>query len=277
MGLPAFCDARVEFVVLAWNSEAVIGSCVDSVLALECACLDLWVVDNGSTDATPRILAEVAARDQRLHVITEPTNLGTTVSRNKALRRVSGDSDYVCVLDSDTVVCQRAFDTMADALRSDPSLGVVGPEMVSSSGKVQLSGRSLPTLAIKLGKVFPVARVAKWAAEAERPHAPILGGLQDVGYLLSACWFMPRSSLERVGLLDERIFYAPEDVDWCLRCHKAGLRVTLCHRACISHEYQRLSHKKMLSRINFEHVKGLIYYFIKHRYLFHSPSYNGLS
>lgn len=276
MRLPAFRDARVEFVVLAWNSEAVIGPCIESVLALECARLNLWVVDNGSTDATPRILAEVAARDQRLHVITELTNLGTTVSRNKALRRISGDSDYVCVLDSDTVVCQRAFDIMADALRSDPSLGVVGPEMANSSGRVQLSGRGLPTFAIKLGKICPVGRAAEWAAEAERPHAPVLNGLQDVGYLLSACWLMPRLSLERVGLLDERIFYAPEDVDWCLRCHKVGLRVALCHRARITHEYQRLSHKKMLSWVNLEHLRGLAHYFFKHRYLFCPPDFDRL-
>lgn len=275
--LPAFRDARVEFVVLAWNSEAVIGSCVESVLALRCARLDLWVVDNGSTDATPAILAAASARDPRLHVMAEPRNLGTTVSRNKALRRVAPDADYVCVLDSDTVVNQAAFDAMAEALRSDPSLGVVGPEMASSSGEMQLSGRALPTLAIKLGKACPLGRVAERAAAAERPSAAVSGvGLQDVGYLLSACWLMPRTSLERVGLLDEAIFYAPEDVDWCLRCHEAGLRVVLCHRARIAHEYQRLSHRRFVSRTNLEHLKGLAHYFAKHRYLFRAPRFDGL-
>lgn len=268
MALPLFRDARAAFVVLAWNSEAVIGPCVESVLALECARLDLWVVDNGSSDATPEILASVAARDPRLRVITEPRNLGTTVSRNEALRRVAPDTDYVCVLDSDTVVNQAAFDTMAAALASDPAIGVVGPTMASLSGEVQLSGRGLPTLGIKLGKACPFGRVAELAAEKERPRSPIVDGLQDVGYLLSACWLMPMSSLGSVGLLDEAIFYAPEDVDWCLRCHESGLRVVRCHDAHIIHEYQRLSHKKLFSKMNFEHVRGLIHYFIKHKYLF---------
>ena len=270
-GRPPFRDARVAFVVLAWNSEAVIGACVESVLGLECSRLDLWVVDNGSTDTTPRILADAAARDPRLHVITEGRNLGTTVSRNEALRRVGPDVDYVCILDSDTVVNQAAFETMAAALASDDSVGVVGPTMADSAGEVQLSGRALPTLGIKLGKACPIGGFARRASEAEVPHAPIRGGLQDVGYLLSACWLMPRATLGAVGLLDEKIFYAPEDVDWCLRCHEEGLRVVRCHDARIVHEYQRLSHRRLFSRTNVEHLKGLAHYFIKHRYLLRAP------
>lgn len=276
MNRPPFREAKVAFVVLAWNSEAVISPCVESVLALECARLDLWVVDNGSTDDTPGILAGIAMRDPRLHIITEVRNLGTTVSRNEALRMVPQDVDYVCVLDSDTSVNQEAFDFMAATLVSNPTIGVVGPTMADSAGNVQLSGRALPTLGIKLGKACPLGRAAERAAEAERPSAPIVGGLQDVGYLLSACWLMPRVSLECVGLLDERIFYAPEDVDWCLRCHKAGLRVVRCYGAHIVHEYQRLSHKRLLSRTNVEHLKGLAHYFVKHRYLLRAPRFDGL-
>ena len=267
---PSFKDSKSAFVIIAWNSEAYIEKCVLSVLALECRELDVWVVDNGSTDGTPNILAGAVVDDSRLHVVTEKTNLGTTRSRNIPLSAISRDTDYVCVLDSDTVVNQAAFDRMAEALE-DETIGVVGPTMANSRGKAQLSGRMFPTVGIKLGKACPLGNCSERAAEAERPQTPVLDGLQDVGYLLSACWFMPCSSLEAVGYLDEKIFYAPEDVDWCLRCHKAGLRVVRCHDAHIVHEYQRLSHKKLLSKTNFEHVKGLAYYFMKHRYLLKAP------
>lgn len=269
--LPAFRDSNTAFVILTWNSEAYVEDCLQSVLGLSCARLDVWVVDNGSTDGTPGILAAIVADDARLHPLYEETNLGTTVSRNKVLRSLPADTDYVCVLDSDTVVNQDAFEMMANALRSDTGKGVVGPTMASSSGKIQLSGRNLPTLGIKLGKAFPLGNIAERAAEAEVPETPIVDGFQDVGYLLSACWFMPRTSLDRVGLLDEEIFYAPEDVDWCLRCHKVGLRVVRVHSARIVHEYQRLSHKKSFSKTNIEHVKGLAHYFRKHGYLLHAP------
>lgn len=265
--LSAFRDSNTAFVILTWNSEAYVEDCLRSVLGLSCARLDVWVVDNGSTDGTPDMLAAIAAGDARLHPLYEESNLGTTVSRNKALRSLPADTDYVCVLDSDTVVNQDAFEMLANVLRSDRGIGVVGPTMASSSGEIQLSGRNLPTLGIKLGKAFPFGSVAERAAEAEVPRAPIEDGLQDVGYLLSACWLMPHTSLDRVGLLDEEIFYAPEDVDWCLRCHKAGLRVVRVHGARIVHEYQRLSHKRLFSKTNIEHVRGLAHYFRKYGHL----------
>lgn len=264
-------QSRISFVILTWNSERYIEKCLSSVLALGDLCLEVHVVDNGSTDGTAEVLRRIASSDDRLRVKWLGGNRGTTVSRNMALREVSGRATHVCVLDSDTVVNRVAFESMLDALSSHPEVGVVGPEMSSSSGEVQLSGRNLPSLGLKLRKAWPFGGVALRAAGEERPLSPLTDGLQDVGYLLSACWLMPVSSLERVGLLDEAIFYAPEDVDWCLRCHEAGLRVCFCPEARITHEYQRLSHKKLLSRTNYEHVKGLFHYFRKHGYLFRAP------
>ena len=145
--------------------------------------------------------------------------------------------------------------------------------MVNSAGEEQLSGRNLPTVSLKLRKACPFGNVAERAAAEEIPSTPVVDGLQDVGYLLSACWLMPRESLDAVGLFDEKIFYAPEDVEWCHRCHDAGLRVSLCHRANIIHEYQRISHKRLVSRMNLEHIRGLLYYFRKYHYLFRQPRF----
>ena len=268
---------RISFVILTWNSARYVERCLDSVLGIGDYCSEVFVVDNGSTDGTVELLRSLAAVDSRLNVVELDVNRGTTVSRNIALRKVSPKATHICILDSDTIVNRRAFDEMVFCLNTDPSIGVIGPAMVDASGKVQLSGRNLPTLGIKLGKAFPFGSFSARAAAAERP-ATVSGsdGLQDVGYLLSACWFMPRLTLERVGFLDERIFYAPEDVDWCLRCHRAGLRVCFCPGALIVHEYQRLSHKRLLSKTNVEHLKGLAYYFWKHRYLARAPRIEGL-
>ena len=96
-------------------------------------------------------------------------------------------------------------------------------------------------------------------------------GTVRVGYLLSACWVMRTEIFEKVGLFDEKIFYAPEDVEFCIRCLKAEYNNLYCYDADIVHEWQRLSRKKMFSKHNFEHIKGLFYMFAKHRYLFRIP------
>lgn len=264
-------DVRISFVILTWNSRSCVSRCLESVLGLGDVCLEVHVEDNGSTDGTIEELARFGSADSRVRLELLGSNLGTTIPRNRAICRMSPEATHACVLDSDTVVNKEAFRLMIETLRQDPSIGVVGPMMASSSGEMQLSGRSLPTLGIKLGKACPFDRLSGKAHEAEVPKSPIVNGLQDVGYLLSACWLMPKSTIGTVGLLDEEIFYAPEDVDWCLRCHKAGLRVVLVRDAYIVHEYQRISRRKLVSKTNFEHIKGLAHYFRKHGYLFRAP------
>lgn len=261
----------VAFIILTWNSEGYVRPCVESVLGLGELCQVTYVVDNGSTDGTLAALSELAASDSRLRVLPQGRNLGTTVSRNIAIREVLAMRErpgYVCVLDSDTVANARAIGGVLDALERDPSIGVAGPTLASADGAVQLSGRNLPTLGIKLRKACPARSVQARGDAMEVPSAPVRGGVQDVGYLISACWVSPTWAWERVGQLDEAIFYAPEDVDWCVRCHEAGLRVVRVHGEAITHHYQRISKRRLISRMNREHVKGLVYYFRKHRYLF---------
>ncbi len=278
MERPSFSDARVAFIILTWNSEKFIRACLDSVLSLMCRELDVYVEENGSTDGTREILERYSSMYPNVHVLYRANNAGTTAPRNHALRCAIARTDYICILDSDTVVNQTAFEVMANALAEHRSLGVVGPSMVNSAGSKQLSGRNLPTFTIKLAKVIPIGVVRRWAENAEVPSSVPLRGIQKVGYLLSACWLVPSSVFAETGLFDENIFYAPEDVDWCLRCWKAGYQVAFVPGARIIHEYQRLSHKKLLSHTNLEHIKGLAYYYRKHRYLLHAPElldYNG--
>ena len=264
---PSACDV-VGFVVLTWNSRAYVDSCIRSILGISSRPVELYVVDNGSSDGTVDALRSWARRDPRVWLHEAPRNLGTTVSRNIALKALSEDVGYVCVLDSDTVVNEAAIEALIALVDSDPLIGIAGPTMQNSSGAVQLSGRNLPTLGIKLRKACPIASVSDKGDRMELPSSPVTNGTQDVGYLLSACWLMKRDTLEKVGLLDERIFYAPEDVDYCIRARQAGYRVVRCFGATIMHEYQRISRKRLLSKVNLEHVKGLAYFFKKHGYLF---------
>ena len=260
----------VAFVILSWNSQHYISNCLDAVLCCNSITPLVLVVDNGSTDETPAILQQYEVDHSEIICTFLPENFGTTVSRNLALKNLPSDVNYVCILDSDTVINDQALATMIQVLEQNPDIGIVGPTMMNSAGATQLSGRNLPSLGIKLRKAAPLKGLQDEGAQMEVPNTPVVQDMQDVPYLLSACWLMPVSTIDTVGFLDENIFYAPEDVDYCLRVWQAGLRVVRCWNAQIIHEYQRLSHKKLFSKTNKEHLKGLVYYFKKHHYLFDS-------
>lgn len=258
----------MTFVILTWNSERYIKDCLNSIASFEQLSTKVIVVDNGSSDATiSHIHASLPGTDSKL--IEQRHNCGTTVSRNIALREAA-DSDYICVLDSDTIVNEDAFLNMIDVLDRDPSIGLAGPTMRDGKDVEQLSGRNLPSLGIKLRKAVPIASMQERGSQMEIPSTPIVNGIQDVPYLLSACWLFRSELLQAIGYLDENIFYAPEDVDYCVRVWNAGYRVVRCWDVHIVHDYQRISKKKMFSAMNMEHLKGLVYYFKKYGYIFDS-------
>jgi len=73
-----------------------------------------------------------------------------------------------------------------------------------------------------------------------------------------------RTILDEVGYLDEKIFYGPEDADFCLRIHRKGYKIVCLPNYSIIHHYNRISTRKMFSRLAFLHLKGLLYFYFKH-------------
>src|SRR5579872_2837313 len=59
---------HISIILPVRNEEANIDTCVASLLAQDYPCFDLTIIDDGSTDATPRLLAAWEARDRRVHV-----------------------------------------------------------------------------------------------------------------------------------------------------------------------------------------------------------------
>lgn len=265
---------KIGFIILTWNSERCIGNCLDSVFSLESRKIGgrIHVIDNHSTDQTEseiqKIISAYAGKSNftcEVHKLDK--NYGTTVSRNIGIQKLSNeDVDYICILDSDTVLNTNAILTLVRALEEDKTIGIVGPRMKDRNNSYQHSGRNIPTLTEKLLKIMP----SKFLREkGERMEVSIMDegkGCVPVGYLLSACWMMRKDLPKEIGILDEKIFYAPEDVEYCIRCQKAGYSVEYCYDAQIIHEWQRLSRKKLFSKHNFEHIRGLAYLFRKYGY-----------
>jgi glycosyltransferase involved in cell wall biosynthesis len=92
---------RVSVIVPVFNRPAFVGEAIRSALSQECpGGLEIVVVDDGSTDDTPRVLADLASADDRVRVIRQE-NAGPAHARNHAMREAQGD--LLALLDSDDV------------------------------------------------------------------------------------------------------------------------------------------------------------------------------
>lgn len=269
---------HLGFVILTWNSQNCIENCITSIQRMCTSSLipHIAVIDNGSVDNTVKLVKRSFDQqkncDSKLFELEK--NWGTTYSRNIGIKHfLEREIEYICVLDSDTEVNTNAMEALIGVLEKYDDCGIVGPRMHDRNGIYQRSGRQIPTVTEKLMKVLPIKALQKKGTAQEAIISASGTGSVEVGYLMSACWMMKASLFEEIGLLDEKIFYAPEDVDFCIRSWKAGRSIRYCYDADILHEWQRLSRKKIFSKHNYEHIKGLAYMFAKHRYLFDSTKF----
>ncbi len=261
------CD--LSYVIITYNDAGRLPRALASAaLAATRAGWDyeLLVVDNGSQDHTAQVLAAFGeVLGPRLKVFPLERNTGTTYSRNLALRAAQGR--LVCVLDSDAEILDQDLRPLAKLLHDLPLVGIVGPRILLPSGKVYDSAKLLPTLADKLLKIPGLLLRRPTINRDWYPNFPF-ARLACVHTAISCCWFFRRELFNRLGPLDENIFYAPEDVDYCLRAWQAGRAVVYYPYLSVLHHTRQTTHRRPFSRTALSHLKGLLYYLHKHGYWF---------
>ncbi|HEV8716125.1 MAG TPA: glycosyltransferase family 2 protein [Candidatus Binatia bacterium] len=253
---------KASVVILSWNSTEVLGLCLASLaLGFTSRDYEVIVVDNGSRGLTPAALRYAFPWVQ---LVVNRKNRGVAPARNQAMRLTQGE--YIILLDDDTLMRPGVFTQLLAYMDTHPDVGLCGPKLIDLQGRLQLSCRFFPTVGDKLARRFPFAfaqRISRAAEMADWDHNCV----REVDYVIGACQVIRRAALAEVGLLDERIFYGPEDIDLCLRMRQAGWRVVYNPTAVVVHHERRIA-RSFLSRLGWKHLWGVIYYFCKHGYLF---------
>jgi GT2 family glycosyltransferase len=196
---------RVSVLLPARNAAATVRAAAASILRQTERDLALICVDDGSTDATPAVLARLAERDRRVRVLRGP---GEGIARALERGRAACDAEVVARMDADDVAHPRRLALQLEALRSDPSLAALG-------GRVRL----FPRRAVRAG----MARYAAWLNQLTSP-ALVERDLLVEAPLVHPAAVLRASALERVGGWRDGPF--PEDYDLWLRLAAAGGRLS---------------------------------------------------
>ena len=263
----------LSFIILVWNSEKYLEKCFDSIIVqsdLHAIDWEVVIINNGSTDSSGVVCAKYSCRYSNFKLIDLKKNMGTTLTRNLGLNASNGK--YICILDSDTELLEGDLNEVLRSLDENEKVGIIAPRLLLEDGAVQNSVKKFPTFHVKFIKMLAVllgTRVPDIDFYEEFPFPEV----KEVDSAISACWFFRSELLATVGLLDERIFYSPEDLDYCMRVRKAGRKIHYYPFLTVLHHTQQISHRKPLSKISLSHFLGLIYYFQKHGGWFKKPRF----
>jgi glycosyltransferase involved in cell wall biosynthesis len=178
----------VSVVVPTFNRAGKVGQAIDSVLAQTYPHWELIVVDDGSRDDTPRLLAAYGERIRRFR----QENRGVSAARNRGLQAARGQ--FIALLDSDDTWLPGKLAAQVDFFRSHPDL------MLCQTEETWIrNGR----------RVNPKARHRKFAGMIFERSLPLC-------LISPSAVMLRRSLLDEVGLFDETL-PACEDYDLWLR------------------------------------------------------------
>lgn len=164
--------------------------------------LDLLVIDDGSTDDTPAMLAELAARDGRIRYRLQ-ARAGVSAARNAGLAALLPDTEVVTFLDSDDL-------STPGRLAADLALLLADPGLDLTYGRMML---------------------VDCVDDQTLAPAPGARCLTMTGIHLSAGLYR-RQLLERIGGFDPSLEQA-EDTDYLLRIFESGCRWQQTDTVCL--------------------------------------------
>lgn len=177
----------ISILIPARNEERVIGRCVRGVLAQRYPNFEVIVVDDGSTDRTPAILADLAANDPRLHVIPGRTLPPGWVGKCHACQQASdvAKGTWLLFLDADTVPePDLTAALLCHALATNADLVTIFPFLELGTWAERLV---LPSFVALIVSIFPFERLSQ---PDVRPTEVLANG---------QCLFVRRSAYNAVG------------------------------------------------------------------------------
>lgn len=255
-------DPLVSVVLISWKMRDLLQRMLRTLFEHTSSCqLEVLCVDNGSSDGTAEMVEQ---QFPSVKLIRNAQNRGVAPARNQAISLARGK--YVAILDADMELVEDAIGTVVAFLEDHPEVGMAGCRLTFADGTTQLNAKRFPSLLALLSRRLPILRSLGGRSALNRHEMSEWDRTtsREVDYLIGACQVVRRSIFDQVGLLDENIFYGPEDIDFCVRVRRAGWKIWWIHHTRIIHHEQRVTKRNPFSSLSFKHYKGLAYFFRKH-------------
>lgn len=196
----------VSIIIPCFNYGRYLRQCVESLFRQSYTQWECVIIDDGSTDETPAICAQLANADPRVHGFRQ-VNAGLSAARNTGIRHATGE--FVQFLDADDLLQPEKLAAHINFLQRNSSVDIVSGE----GAYVDETG---------MGAARP------WPAPPVEGEGPVvLATLIPENPLMVHCPVIRSNVIDRVGMFDETL-RGHEDWEFWLRCALRGCRFAYC-------------------------------------------------
>ena len=242
---------KILIVVVNYNGFEYTCECVESLLKLSVENFYIYVVDNGSTDNSGKMIKDLYS--QKIGFKSLPENLGVTGGNNAGIDyAIDNQYDYILFLNNDTTVETDFLDVlMRTSQESDNALVV--PKIVCFYDRDRLDHW--------IGSDF------NWWTGRPSDHTvypydqPMLNVKCDIRVASTCCLLVPSELINDIGKMDPNYFMYYDDADFTIRASRAGYRMIYEPQAIIYHKCNMTTRNKQPSYFEFYLVNRNFFYF----------------
>lgn len=256
----------LSITIISYNCRDLLHKCLKSIrekIKPENLYFELIIVDNHSNDGTIDMIQK-AYQDLDPLLISNPANYGVSRARNQAIKSSRGR--YVLLLDADTEILSLNFRGLIDYMEGNKDIGILGCRMLDRNDEFYHSARTFPgPLAVLIRRLnhyglFKNSNILrKHLINYYNDVNPI-----EVDYVIGAFQLIRKKAIDKIGLLDEKMFYGFEDTDYCIRMSKNDFKVVYYPSFSIKHYVGGITKKGVFNKMLFFHIKSYLILLRKH-------------
>jgi GT2 family glycosyltransferase len=216
---------KIAAIIVNWNRAALTQDCVASLMGSKPGPDLVVLIDNGSrVDPEPLVRAVCPAAVIRHN----PRNLGFAAAVNQgiAIAREAG-AEAVFLLNNDAVVVADTLSQLAACLEQDENIAAAGAKVLTQDRPPRIH------------TAYGVLTFHGWLTQQRgwlEPDTSRFNEARDVDYVSGCAMLIRCRAFEQVGVFDEEYFAYHEDLDWCTRARRCGLRVRYEPAAVVHHQ-----------------------------------------
>jgi hypothetical protein len=203
-------DPVVSVIVVNYNGENLLPSCLDSIIGQNYEKLEVVVVDNCSSDGSRDL---IRSKYPSALLVEMPTNVGYARAANQGITTARGE--VFVLADTDAVLAPDWVRAVVRACRAQGAAIVGGKVYFSNRGRLLYSAGGL------VNRKNGLAIMRGWA----QTDRGVFDREEEVDWATGCSLAFERNVIRRIGFLDTGYETYREDVDFCFRAKRAGLKV----------------------------------------------------
>jgi GT2 family glycosyltransferase len=213
----------VSIITINYDQPEVTCELLDSLRKLSYPNFEVIVVDNASPTRDPSIIRE---RHPEVIFLQSDENLGFAGGNNLASRQAKGK--YLLYLNNDTEVNPGFLEPLVAKCESDPKTGAVSPKIryFSKPDTIQFAGQA---------PINPYTIRSYGYAWGQKDNGQFDHDAKTC-FVHGAAMMIPRSVIEKTGLMAEIYFLYYEELDWGARIRSAGYDLWYVHDSLVFHK-----------------------------------------